>query len=100
MRQFDKTFTNEAMALIMDIVPRLAHFALGRKTMSNLLLHALNDSKKASAAIARAVSREGKDILGGQCPRGSYVAWPLRGSARARRRCRPPVMLAHGGWAA
>ena len=39
-------------------------------------------------------------ILGGQCPRGSYVARPLRGNARARRRYRPPVVLAHGGWAA
>ena len=39
-------------------------------------------------------------ILGGQCPRGSDVARPLQGSARARRRSGPPVALALCGGAA
>ena len=39
-------------------------------------------------------------ILGGQCPRGSDVAWPPQGSAQARRRSGPPGALALGGGAA
>ena len=39
-------------------------------------------------------------ILGGQCPRGSDVAWPPQGSAQARRRSGPPVALALGEGAA
>ena len=33
-------------------------------------------------------------------PSWIHVARPLRGSARARRRFRPPMALALGGWAA